>query len=243
MRAFVDLHCHYDGRASIRLSAPADVVRAAHARGLTHLAITDHDRIDGALEARALAPAGPDGHRRRGGQDPRRRPDLRLPRAGHPARPVRASRRSRRPASRAAWSGSRTRSIGTRGSLLRERVDGARRARPSTGSRRTTRGSSASGNEQAAGVRARARPARRRRLRRPLDPGGRRRLHGARRRSVDAGRPARGARSTSSSSRAVPASTSGSGRPSPRCIQRARGNGRVEPAPSEATPSGPGGAA
>ena len=33
-------------------------MRAASDRGLTHLAITDHDRIDGALEARALAPAG-----------------------------------------------------------------------------------------------------------------------------------------------------------------------------------------
>jgi predicted metal-dependent phosphoesterase TrpH len=31
------------------------VVRAAAARGLTHLAITDHDRIDGALEARKIA--------------------------------------------------------------------------------------------------------------------------------------------------------------------------------------------
>jgi predicted metal-dependent phosphoesterase TrpH len=56
-RAFVDLHCHtrasFDSLASI-----AAVVRAAAARGLTHLAITDHDRIDGALEARRLAPAG-----------------------------------------------------------------------------------------------------------------------------------------------------------------------------------------
>jgi predicted metal-dependent phosphoesterase TrpH len=56
-RAFVDLHCHT--RASFDcLSKPADIVRAASSRGLTHLAITDHDRIDGALEARALAPAG-----------------------------------------------------------------------------------------------------------------------------------------------------------------------------------------
>jgi predicted metal-dependent phosphoesterase TrpH len=31
------------------------VVRAAATRGLTHLAITDHDRIEGALEARELA--------------------------------------------------------------------------------------------------------------------------------------------------------------------------------------------
>ena len=34
------------------------MVKAAHARGLTHLAITDHDRIDVALEARELAPEG-----------------------------------------------------------------------------------------------------------------------------------------------------------------------------------------
>lgn len=55
--SFVDLHCHT--RASFDcLSAPRAVVRAAADRGLTHLAITDHDRIDGALEARALAPAG-----------------------------------------------------------------------------------------------------------------------------------------------------------------------------------------
>jgi predicted metal-dependent phosphoesterase TrpH len=56
-KAFVDLHCHT--RASFDcLSAPKAVVRAAAERGLTHLAITDHDRIDGALEARELAPAG-----------------------------------------------------------------------------------------------------------------------------------------------------------------------------------------
>jgi len=56
-RAFVDLHCHT--RASFDcLSAPRAVVRAAAERGLTHLAITDHDRIEGALEARELAPAG-----------------------------------------------------------------------------------------------------------------------------------------------------------------------------------------
>jgi predicted metal-dependent phosphoesterase TrpH len=54
-RAFIDLHCHT--RASFdSLAAPADVVRAAAERGLTHLIVTDHDRIDGALEARAAAP-------------------------------------------------------------------------------------------------------------------------------------------------------------------------------------------
>ena len=56
-RAFIDLHCHT--RASFDcLSNPADVVRLAAERGLTHIAITDHDRIDGALAARAAAPAG-----------------------------------------------------------------------------------------------------------------------------------------------------------------------------------------
>jgi predicted metal-dependent phosphoesterase TrpH len=56
-RAFIDLHCHT--RTSFDcLSRPADVVRLAAERGLTHIAITDHDRIDGALEARAAAPAG-----------------------------------------------------------------------------------------------------------------------------------------------------------------------------------------
>lgn len=57
MRAFVDLHCHSGGSFDC-LSAPREMVRAASERGLTHLAITDHDRIDVALKARALAPAG-----------------------------------------------------------------------------------------------------------------------------------------------------------------------------------------
>ncbi len=55
-RAFVDLHCHT--RASFdSLADPVAVARAAAQRGLTHLAITDHDRIDGALEAFNAAPA------------------------------------------------------------------------------------------------------------------------------------------------------------------------------------------
>jgi len=56
-RAFVDLHCH-SRRSFDCLSAPGDIVKAAASRGLTHLAITDHDRIDGAFEARDLAPEG-----------------------------------------------------------------------------------------------------------------------------------------------------------------------------------------
>jgi predicted metal-dependent phosphoesterase TrpH len=56
-RAFVDLHCHSKGSFDC-LSDPRDIVKAAHDRGLTHLAITDHDRIDVALQARDIAPAG-----------------------------------------------------------------------------------------------------------------------------------------------------------------------------------------
>ena len=56
-RAFFDLHCH-TSYSFDSLAQPRDQVRAAARRGLTHLAITDHDRIDGALEAREHAPAG-----------------------------------------------------------------------------------------------------------------------------------------------------------------------------------------
>lgn len=55
--AFVDLHCHTSASFD-SLADPLAVVRAASTRGLTHLAITDHDRIDGALRARDGAPAG-----------------------------------------------------------------------------------------------------------------------------------------------------------------------------------------
>jgi predicted metal-dependent phosphoesterase TrpH len=53
-RAFIDLHLHTSASFD-SLASPANVIRAAAARGLTHLAITDHDRIDGALAVRALA--------------------------------------------------------------------------------------------------------------------------------------------------------------------------------------------
>ena len=55
-RAFIDLHCHTSASFD-SLADPAKVVRAAASRGLTHLVVTDHDRIDGALAARAAAPA------------------------------------------------------------------------------------------------------------------------------------------------------------------------------------------
>ena len=57
MRAFIDLHCHTSASFDC-LASPESVVRAAAKRGLTHLAITDHDRIDGALLGRQAAPDG-----------------------------------------------------------------------------------------------------------------------------------------------------------------------------------------
>ena len=54
MRAFADLHTHSKGSFD-SLASPKDMMKAAADRGLTHLAITDHDRIDVALEARALS--------------------------------------------------------------------------------------------------------------------------------------------------------------------------------------------
>ncbi|MFL5722522.1 MAG: PHP-associated domain-containing protein [Chloroflexota bacterium] len=52
-RSFVDLHTHSKGSFD-SLASPRDMVKAAVDRGLTHLAITDHDRVDVAQEARAL---------------------------------------------------------------------------------------------------------------------------------------------------------------------------------------------
>jgi predicted metal-dependent phosphoesterase TrpH len=56
-RAFIDLHCHTSASFDC-LSDPSKVARAAAGRGLTHLIVTDHDRIDGALRARDAAPDG-----------------------------------------------------------------------------------------------------------------------------------------------------------------------------------------
>src|SRR5512137_1881429 len=57
MPYFVDLHCHTSASFDC-LASPESVVKAAASRGLTHLAITDHDTIDGALRARDAAPDG-----------------------------------------------------------------------------------------------------------------------------------------------------------------------------------------
>lgn len=50
-RVLIDLHCHTSASFD-SLSNPVAVAQAAAARGITHVAITDHDRIDGALRAR-----------------------------------------------------------------------------------------------------------------------------------------------------------------------------------------------
>jgi predicted metal-dependent phosphoesterase TrpH len=58
-RWFADLHTHSDASFD-SLASPGSLVRTAARHGLTHLAITDHDRIDGALagreQARTIAP-------------------------------------------------------------------------------------------------------------------------------------------------------------------------------------------
>jgi predicted metal-dependent phosphoesterase TrpH len=55
--SFVDLHSHTSWSPD-SLNRPEDVVRVASERGLTHVAITDHGRIEGALAARNAAPDG-----------------------------------------------------------------------------------------------------------------------------------------------------------------------------------------
>jgi predicted metal-dependent phosphoesterase TrpH len=48
-----DLHCH--SRASDGLLTPTELVARAHAKGVTTLALTDHDGVGGVLEAREQA--------------------------------------------------------------------------------------------------------------------------------------------------------------------------------------------
>ena len=55
--ANVDLHCHTSASFD-SLADPAAVAAKAAQRGLTHIAITDHDTLDGAFRARDAAPAG-----------------------------------------------------------------------------------------------------------------------------------------------------------------------------------------
>ena len=53
---FADLHCHSSASFD-SLSPPGSLVRKAAQVGITHLAITDHERLDGAFRARDEAPA------------------------------------------------------------------------------------------------------------------------------------------------------------------------------------------
>jgi len=57
VRSFADLHTH-SAASFDSLADAARMIERAAALGLTHLAITDHERIDGAQRAAALAPAG-----------------------------------------------------------------------------------------------------------------------------------------------------------------------------------------
>jgi len=54
-RCRLDLHCHSSASFDSH-TAPEEIARVAARRGLTHVAITDHDRIDGARRVLASAP-------------------------------------------------------------------------------------------------------------------------------------------------------------------------------------------
>lgn len=56
-RSFVDLHSHSSASFD-SLSDPRKMMAKAVRLGLTHLAITDHERVDGAQRAAELAPPG-----------------------------------------------------------------------------------------------------------------------------------------------------------------------------------------
>jgi predicted metal-dependent phosphoesterase TrpH len=56
-RSFADLHSHSSASFD-SLSDPRKMMAKAVRLGLTHLAITDHERVDGALRAAELAPPG-----------------------------------------------------------------------------------------------------------------------------------------------------------------------------------------
>ena len=55
--ARVDLHCHTSASGDSVADAAA-MMRRATERGLTHVAVTDHETIDGALRAAEVAPRG-----------------------------------------------------------------------------------------------------------------------------------------------------------------------------------------
>jgi len=57
VRSFADLHSHSSASFD-SLSNPRKMIDKALRVGLTHLAITDHERVDGAQRARDMAPAG-----------------------------------------------------------------------------------------------------------------------------------------------------------------------------------------
>ena len=207
------------------LASPASLVRTAASRGLTHLAITDHDRIDGALEARDRAAELAPGLTVIVGEEVRTADGdlicLFLER-GDPARP--AGRRGDRPGpgpgrprrgARIRSTGSAARSCATPGwSASRGSVDWIE-----THNARVALGN---GNQRAAEFARRARAARDRRLGRPQRVRGRRRLHGPRRRSVDRRRAPR--------------------RPARRRRARARPRLDLRPAPDagrEGRPAGP----
>ena len=225
-RAFIDLHCHSKGSFDC-LSDPRDIVKAASDRGLTHVVITDHDRIDVALEAREIAPAGltvivgeevktTDGDLICVFLDRAIPPGLSAVETIAAAREQGGLVGIPHPFDR------------MRGSLLR---DAAMASLAPLVDWVETHNARVVGPRQRgrAGVRARARSSRRGGLRRAFDHGGRRRLHRPRWRSVDRRLGCSPRSRAPRSSRAARPSSCASGRRSPRASTASVGTAASSP--------------
>ena len=192
---FVDLALpQHDAPASISLRAtpqPAVVRAAAAPRGLTHLAITDHDRIDGALRARDGARTGLTvivGEEIK--TDTGDLIAVFLERAVPPGLSVAETIADVR--EQGGLVGVPHPFDRLRGSMGKKEALEAMAGLVDWVEAYNARVLGGSGNEQAATVRPRARPAGGRGERRPLHARGRRRLHGPHRRPVHGRGPARG---------------------------------------------------
>ena len=236
-RAFVDLHCHTRGSFD-SLSDPAAVdARRPESRADPP---GDHrPRPDrrGAPGPRQRA-ARPDDHRRLRGEDGRRRPHLPVPRAARSRPGCRRPRPSPRRAIRAAWSGSPIRS--TASAAPCSTTDDSKRLVDEVdwvegwNARVVGRG----GNERAAEFALEPPPAGGRGVRRPHDPS----RSGSPTRSSTATRRRRhGLLAALSTAAIVPGRASYVARtitPLAKLVQRARGNGRVRPGPSDVAGAG-----
>ncbi len=147
-RAFIDLHCHTSASFDCLAGPPMSSVQPR--TWPDPLAITDHDRIDGALAAREAAPERADRDRGGGDQDGRRRPDRGLPGAGPCRLGLSAAETVAAVREQGGLVGHPASVRSVAGLDAHGCADGGPLRRSSTGSRRTTRGLVGGGNERAA---------------------------------------------------------------------------------------------